>query len=384
MEDRSQEVLAVAVLFFAMSWLAVMLRVYVRIILLKSWGLDDWAMAVALLCFTIYLICQLGGVYYGTGRHYHDLDESDFHKGLGFWWLCEIFYVLSSTSLKVAIGLFLLRIAVNKQHIVIIHVINAASIVFGLAYVCVVAFQCTPVHTFWTIRPNNPNCLPRDTVANVTYAASALASFADWTFGILPGFIVWDLHMNKRTKIVVVGILGFAAIGSTATLVRIPFIKGLKTPDDFLWTSTDIAIWSTIEPGIGITAACIATLRPLLQMFLHRTGLSTHSHTNTTPFTPNWGSGNHLATKGRAGYIRSGSFAHGMETLRPDYSGTTTTVTGRGDKSWRCDSDDNSLEENVATSCNGVQINKTVQITHITEEAAEDHHNHRISGDDAV
>lgn len=42
--------------------------------------------------------------------------------------------------------------------------------------------------------------------------------------------------MNTRTKGVVVIILGFAAIGSTATLVRIPFIKGLKVLDNFLCT----------------------------------------------------------------------------------------------------------------------------------------------------
>lgn len=36
----------------------------------------------------------------------------------------------------------------------------------------------------------------------------------------------------------------------------------------------DVSLWSTVEPGIGITAASIATLRPLLQTFLSRLGLA--------------------------------------------------------------------------------------------------------------
>jgi hypothetical protein len=32
--------------------------------------------------------------------------------------------------------------------------------------------------------------------------------------------------------------------------------------------ATNIAIWSTIEPGAGIVAGCLATLRPLLKRFL--------------------------------------------------------------------------------------------------------------------
>lgn len=47
--------------------------------------------------------------------------------------------------------------------------------------------------------------------------------------------------MNQRTKMVVVIILGFAAIGSTATLVRIPYIKSLKTLDDFLCKSLKLS-----------------------------------------------------------------------------------------------------------------------------------------------
>ena len=37
--------------------------------------------------------------------------------------------------------------------------------------------------------------------------------------------------------------------------------------DDFLYSTSDVAIWSTVETGLAITAAGVATLRPLLRTF---------------------------------------------------------------------------------------------------------------------
>ena len=48
MEDRHNEVLAVAALFFLLTWLTVGLRCYVRGIMMSTWGIDDYYMVAAL------------------------------------------------------------------------------------------------------------------------------------------------------------------------------------------------------------------------------------------------------------------------------------------------------------------------------------------------
>jgi hypothetical protein len=80
--------------------------------------------------------------------------------------------------------------------------------------------------------------------------------------------------MKTKTKLLVGGILAFAAIGSTATVVRMFYLHTLMNGPDFLYATTDVAIWSTVEPGIGITAGSIATLRPLIRDWLWRVGLA--------------------------------------------------------------------------------------------------------------
>ena len=54
MDDRRNEVLAVAILFFVLTWLTVSLRVYVRAIVLRTWGADDWWMSVTLVGIHYY------------------------------------------------------------------------------------------------------------------------------------------------------------------------------------------------------------------------------------------------------------------------------------------------------------------------------------------
>ncbi|OJD30167.1 uncharacterized protein BKCO1_6500024 [Diplodia corticola] len=370
MEDRSGQVLAVNVAFFSLTWIFMLLRVYTRAYLLKSFGSDDWSMVGALLLFTGYLICQLGGVAYGTGRRDVDIAPVDRMRALRYWWFCELFYSSATCTLKCSVGLFLLRIAVKRGHTLTIYIMNAANIVLSVAYFFVFIFQCNPVSSFWTIKPNNEHCLSIHAIEGISYGAATLGSLSDWIFGVLPGFIVYDLQMNKRTKLVVVGILAFAAIGSTATLIRMPYIKGFSATHDFLYESTDIAIWSTIEPGIGMIAACIATLRPLLQHVLHRSGLSTPD--KATNYA-SYGNGPSTHRSG-AGYERSNSYSHHMDTLRPDTitGGTATVIVTGGEatnKTWHDDSDKGSDEHIITHSSSDIHISKSVQVTHATEPA---------------
>jgi hypothetical protein len=80
--------------------------------------------------------------------------------------------------------------------------------------------------------------------------------------------------MERKTKLLVAGILAFAAIGSTGTVIRMGYIHTLHDRPDFLYATTDVATWSTVEPGTGITAGSIATLRPLVRHWLWRMGLA--------------------------------------------------------------------------------------------------------------
>lgn len=127
--------------------------------------------------------------------------------------------------------------------------------------------------------------------------------------------------MTPRAKLVVAGILALGGIASTATIIRIPYIHYAADTKDFLYASTDIAVWSIAETAIGITASSLATLRPLFRRFL------TGSRRSGTSLSKPTGG------PGRAGYIRSASQNNDLEEfdLRSNIggnSGITTVIKG--------------------------------------------------------
>lgn len=72
-----------------------------------------------------------------------------------------------------------------------------------------------------------------------------------------------------------------------AQIIRIFYVKRIGITADFLFDTVDTAIWSVIEPSLGIIAGCIATLRPLFVKF----GISIKKTTKKYPSKPPGGSG---------------------------------------------------------------------------------------------
>ena len=110
----------------------------------------------------------------------------------------------------------------------------ACTTVFGFTYFFLVLFQCWPVSAWWNYGIGSQYCMNPHIILDMTYTASVLNAIADWTFGTLPIFIVWNLNIPMRQKTVVACILAFAAVGSVATIVRIPMLASILNRADFL------------------------------------------------------------------------------------------------------------------------------------------------------
>ena len=80
-DDLRPQVYAVMILFWIMTYVIVGLRVYVRAVMIKSFGKDDIAMIVTLVFFTTYLCCQAVAVTHGIGRYRKDIPHDKLSRG---------------------------------------------------------------------------------------------------------------------------------------------------------------------------------------------------------------------------------------------------------------------------------------------------------------
>ncbi|KAI1451434.1 hypothetical protein F4805DRAFT_473673 [Annulohypoxylon moriforme] len=273
-ENRGPELMRVCIALLTTAVIAISLRCYTRLGIVKAFGADDWTMMAATVSFILFCTCAITGIHYGTGRHFADLETPDIEKAMMYWWLCYIWYCLTMIASKISIGLFLLRIAVQRIHHYIIYVNLLLTVVTGLVFFFVTLLQCNPIPYFWLRFDGTTQgtCIDVNIIAALTYLYSALNVICDFTFATLPIVLIWGLQMDKRTKVALIPILSMGCVASSAVVVRLAYIKDFKDPD-FLWATVYIAVWSTTEQGLAITAGSLATLRPLYRIAAQGLGM---------------------------------------------------------------------------------------------------------------
>jgi hypothetical protein len=242
---------------------------------------------------------------------------------------------------------------------------------YSIFYFFLVIFQCSPVSFFWgQYEGMKGTCINPAIVPDASIAHSVVNFIADWVLGLLPIALIYNLQMNTRTKVSVAAILSLGLLFVTippltlhifltthragiATMIRIPYIKVLSLTQDFLFATTDVAIWSAIEPGLGIVAAAAATLHPLFRTFY---SLTTR------------GSQQKSVHASRAGYLQQSS-NHNFSSLPKSRSASASSL-----------SDDTELQQKthtVTTSVGGkgsredkggIQVQRTVKITRSENE----------------
>ncbi|CAI4215911.1 unnamed protein product [Parascedosporium putredinis] len=273
-DNRGPELLAVNITFFSAALVSIFLRCYVRTFMVRAFGIDDWLMVAGTVgLFTLYAAFSSTGVKYGTGQHHANLEDENIKKAMMCWWFCYLWYSLAMVSSKLSIGWFLLRVTTTKLYRWIIFIAMGSTAFSGLVFFFVTLFQCNPIPYFWN-KDLEGKCVNIEVVIALAILYSVTAVISDFIFAILPAVIVWQLQLHKRTKLMLIPLLAMGCVASSAVVVRFPFLPKFREPD-FLWNTLDIAIWSTIEQGLAITAGSLATLRPLIKLLAFRLGLTT-------------------------------------------------------------------------------------------------------------
>lgn len=88
----------------------------------------------------------------------------------------------------------------------------ALSVIIGVIFFFFTIFQCDPVDFFWNRRTEKGKCINGDVLLAIAYLYTAGAALTDLTIGLLPVFLIWNLRMNPRAKLAIVGILSIGCM----------------------------------------------------------------------------------------------------------------------------------------------------------------------------
>ncbi|KAJ9609410.1 hypothetical protein H2200_005737 [Cladophialophora chaetospira] len=260
----------------------VMLRLYSRVRLTKSPGMDDWLLVAGF----VLSIGQTFGEYkalttWGWNMHVWDVPIDRLMYIRLSAWLIECFFLLGNACTKTSILLAYRRISARTHSTWFVQLTWAAiafTIVYTVAFGLELVFVCRPFVSYW--RSYSPDYTEKYTCGNeqIPIVLSAAASvFSDIYASILPMLLVRTLKLSSRQRLGLyllfsAGLLT-AGIGTARLLYLVKVTTNYRLgPDtaDITWYGwptfvSRTAALTDIEAHLAIICASLPALKVLFQ-----------------------------------------------------------------------------------------------------------------------
>ena len=146
------------------------------------------------------------------------------------WWICYILYPATMMASKVSIGVFLLRVTVNRVQAWLVWFLITLVIFGCTAFLLAAALQCIPVQRFWD-PAREGTCVSGEVMRLLTIVYSAGSLLVDVSFVLLPIAIVWRLQLSLKAKAGLSVILSLGLIASVGVSVRFTYVDDFREAD---------------------------------------------------------------------------------------------------------------------------------------------------------
>ncbi|QKX53488.1 uncharacterized protein TRUGW13939_00567 [Talaromyces rugulosus] len=259
-------IIAEAVCLIVFCSFMVGLRFYARWLKGSRLGMDDLAIALALLfviamAITILIETGMKGFGYSaavgdTGPNHPDANVAG--------WPTELLQVPALGCIKLSFLFFYRRVFIKfvarEFSFVNLFMIAAVS-AWTICFFFLLLFLCnTDFAAYWTSGTTEAErCLPTGMV-HMGYAISDVVT--DIIIILMPVGEIWKLHLPVRRKFAVMGVFGMGAITIAMSIVRmVIYQRALSVqfdPDaDEEYLTTLTTYFSMLEAGLGVMAACL-------------------------------------------------------------------------------------------------------------------------------
>ncbi|KAF2227234.1 hypothetical protein BDZ85DRAFT_299830 [Elsinoe ampelina] len=279
---------AISKAFLVITTIALCLRIWTRAFILRRVGLDDYAMVMAYLCYvatcalTLVVSFQVHNIFRG-----HPMNMKALPKIVK---ADTSLYIFTMVFLKISLGFFFRDIfKAHRAQRMLVWFIMITSTLWGIANCLFSVFSCGLLRGFLV---NAPDCAVWHQYGKFSIAWSSYNAATDMILAIIAVHALWIANLHTRAQIYASIVLIFGTVGGVASIVRIAVITEASQGLQAYTIGLKSGYWTLLEAGIGITAANLACLRPLLRACRDKI-TSSFSRTaptemvDTIPFTEN-------------------------------------------------------------------------------------------------
>ncbi|ROW15875.1 hypothetical protein VPNG_02632 [Cytospora leucostoma] len=259
--------------FLVVNIIAVGLRVWIRIHIKRSFGVDDAALCLSLIAFILLAILAFICLGYGYGA----TDERPGYNlmlGVKYFLIVQLVYMITLYLSKLSVGLVLYRLA--EARIGVRRMLLASMVVLTVwtaVTVLTVALQCIPLSVAWG--EGKGTCVSGAVISNTGYSYSSMDIATSWFYALLPVYLLRSVQLSTKQIVSICILLGLGVVSNIATIIRLKYLIEIRyvpsaASEELIQLYLGSFIYSVTEIGLTMFAASLAALRPLLTFLRHK------------------------------------------------------------------------------------------------------------------
>ncbi|RSL58751.1 hypothetical protein CEP54_007658 [Fusarium duplospermum] len=172
-----------------------------------------------------------------------------------------IFYAPMALTVKLALLSIIIRVfgSVHKKTMMGIYVFIGMLVAYYVSGFFIKIFICWPISAYW--KGETDKCLDQSAIIT----ADAIISFvSDLAILLLPTPLTWSLHLSRRKRLRVIGILCAGGVATAFSIYRLAMIlhEGKSANQTIVFTK--VILSGNAEAGIGLICACLPSISALL------------------------------------------------------------------------------------------------------------------------
>ncbi|KAK1966089.1 hypothetical protein LY78DRAFT_681191 [Colletotrichum sublineola] len=260
-DTKITQIASITIYLMSSITLTVMLRAFVRGVLLRSLGWDDtlviisWVFAMTL-CSSVLAMTDVG-----LGSHFEDVSKTEFAEFLKLQVVTQLSYIWAFVTVKISFAVLYLRLLPDELFRRTNKFLVILLFAEGIAETAVVIFRCAPIQRAWI--PTVPGtCLD---LTIFYYIAFVIKLVTDLVLFIQPIPTVWKLQLRVAKRIGVIFMLSLGLLACVISIIRVTYINAFDSDVTFLLA--DPLLWSEVEVCALIICAGVPSLKPLISRF---------------------------------------------------------------------------------------------------------------------
>ncbi|THY53614.1 hypothetical protein D6C99_03755 [Aureobasidium pullulans] len=266
-DDNAWTILAITGSWCFLALIVVVMRVYTRLVMVRYLGWDDIAAVVTMVFGVVVWGCFIGEANWALGKHVSAITPDMLHHYSRWQFAHGMLMVWALHGMKIAFAIFLLRLSNGKIFRRTLFVVMFFMTVYTTVSWLTILLGCAPISANWNGR--NGKCIPLNAFKGLGITYSILGMLTDATLALIPVPVISSMQLNLRTKVCLLLAFGMGlatvACGAVKTYHLYYYFED---PDRLYYNS--YFVWGALELYVGIIAACLVSLKPLIASFLDK------------------------------------------------------------------------------------------------------------------